>query len=185
MALTLIKEDGSVVDGANSYASVADSDAYHEAHLYASAWTSATTQNKTAALVMATRLIDSEFQFNGYKTDAEQALMWPRTQCPDPDSSEDAIINADITGPYFADDVIPSQLVDAVCELARRLLVEDRTADATGGPGGIDKLDIAGAIMIEFNENNPKPVIPNEVSKLLWKFGRPSGAGGTVKLSRS
>ena len=38
---------------ANSYASVADSDAYHEGHLYATAWTGATTDNKAASLVMA------------------------------------------------------------------------------------------------------------------------------------
>ena len=41
MALTLIKEDGSGMADANCYADVADGDAYHEGHLYASAWTDA------------------------------------------------------------------------------------------------------------------------------------------------
>ena len=58
MALVLIKEDGTGLVNANTYASVADGDAYHEAHLYATAWTAATTPNKEAALAMATRLID-------------------------------------------------------------------------------------------------------------------------------
>ena len=54
--LTLVKEDGTGKSDANSYASVADADAYHEGHLYASAWTGATTADKEKALVMATRL---------------------------------------------------------------------------------------------------------------------------------
>jgi hypothetical protein len=35
MALVLLKEDGSGLAGANTYAVVADGDAYHEGHLYA------------------------------------------------------------------------------------------------------------------------------------------------------
>ena len=42
MALTLVKEDGSGKADANSYADVADGDAYFEGHLYGSAWTAAT-----------------------------------------------------------------------------------------------------------------------------------------------
>ena len=39
MALTLIKEDGTGKADANAYANVADGDAYHDGHLYATAWT--------------------------------------------------------------------------------------------------------------------------------------------------
>jgi hypothetical protein len=56
LALTLIKEDGTGKVDANSYADVTDGDAYHDGHLYASAWTAAATANKEKALVMATRL---------------------------------------------------------------------------------------------------------------------------------
>ena len=70
MALTLIKEDGTGKADANSYADVTDGDAYHDGHLYATAWTGATADSKAAALVMATRLIDSQFQFNGGRTSA-------------------------------------------------------------------------------------------------------------------
>jgi len=65
MTLTLIKEDGTGLADANSYASVADGDAYHAGHLYATAWTAATDVQKAVALVMASRLIDAEWQFNG------------------------------------------------------------------------------------------------------------------------
>ena len=37
MPLVLVKEDGSGLTAANSYASVADGDAYHLGHLYATA----------------------------------------------------------------------------------------------------------------------------------------------------
>lgn len=67
MALTLNKEDGTGKPTANTYALVADADSYHEGHLYAAGWTAATVEQKTAALVMATRVIDSEYQFNGYR----------------------------------------------------------------------------------------------------------------------
>ena len=85
MALTLIKEDGTGRTDANSYATVAEGDAYFDAHLYPSAWTAATATTKAAALVMATRLVDSQYQFNGFRAHDTQALQWPRERCPDPD----------------------------------------------------------------------------------------------------
>jgi hypothetical protein len=85
MALILVKEDGTGKVDANAYASVADGDAYHEAHLYASAWTAATTGYKEKALVFATRLIDAECHFNGVRAHETQALQWPREGCHDPD----------------------------------------------------------------------------------------------------
>jgi hypothetical protein len=74
-----------VLDFTNSYADVADGDAHFAGHLYASAWTAATSDRKAAALVMATRLLDSQFQFNGSRTSTSQALQWPRAECSDPD----------------------------------------------------------------------------------------------------
>ena len=59
MALTLIKEDGTGLATANAYADVSDSDSYHEGHLYATAWTAATADNKAKALVMASRVLDA------------------------------------------------------------------------------------------------------------------------------
>src|SRR4051794_30501030 len=85
MALTLVQEDGTGKVDANTYALVAGGDAYHEGHLYATAWTAAITADKEIALVMATRLIDAEFKFNGFKRFNTQALQWPRERCLDPD----------------------------------------------------------------------------------------------------
>src|SRR4051812_4817181 len=85
MALALIKEDGTGKVDANSYASAADGDGYHDGHLYATDWTGATLQKKEAALVMATRVIDSMYSFHGYRAQEGQALQWPRVWARDPD----------------------------------------------------------------------------------------------------
>lgn len=126
MALTLVKEDGTGKADANTYALVADGDAYHDGHLYATAWTAATTENKEKALAFATRLIDAEYQFNGAKVSASQALQWPRDDCPDPDGRRS---NSD---GFLAADAVPRAVVQATCELARELLIADRTAAPPG-----------------------------------------------------
>ena len=82
MALVLIKEDGTGKVDANAYADAADGNAYFEGHLYATGWTGATAGQKDAALVMASRVIDAEYQFHGKRVSESQALQWPRYDCP-------------------------------------------------------------------------------------------------------
>src|SRR6266478_3114178 len=134
MALTLIKEDGTGKVDANSYASAADGDAYYDGHLYASAWTAATTASKEKALVFATRLVDSQFQFNGYRVSDRQGLQWPRWKCPDPDGGLALIpIRLLPRGMGYVDfNIVPKPVKDAACELARELVIVDRTASPPG-----------------------------------------------------
>jgi hypothetical protein len=70
------------------------------------------------ALVFATHLIDSQFQFGGVKTNAAQALQWPREGCHDPDADGWA-------GGTVADNIVPKSVADATCEMARELLIAD------------------------------------------------------------
>src|SRR5512142_2314370 len=130
MALTLVKEDGTGKTDANSYADVADGDAYFEGHLYATAWTGATADAKAAALVMATRLVDAQFQFRGFRSHSEQALQWPRTECPEPDRGGGGW---GVRSPECVDaGVVPAAVWEPTCELARELLIADRTAAPPG-----------------------------------------------------
>src|SRR4051794_29572781 len=85
MALTLIKEDGTGKMDANSYAELADGNDYFDGHLYPEPWATSADDRKAEALIMATRLIDAEFQFNGWRANEIQALQWPRLNCSDPD----------------------------------------------------------------------------------------------------
>src|SRR5215510_14550124 len=111
MALTLVKEDGTGKADANSYANVADGDAYFDGHLYATAWTGASAPNKEKALVFATRLIDSQFQFNGWRAHDQQALQWPRQRCPDPDKGLPITVLLLTSGSYVDDNVVPQGVV--------------------------------------------------------------------------
>lgn len=185
MALTLIKEDGSGVAGANTYASLADGNAYAEARLYVDEWNAATDAQKNAALVMATRMIDSEIQFGGYKVDQLQALQWPRRLCVDPDSDQiSAFPSSGMSGPYLPEDAVPKAVVDATCELAIQLLKSDRTGDAQGE--GIKRVDLAGAIEVEFQPGTAPLALTRDVINLLSKYGRAVGAmSGVVKLQRA
>ena len=176
MPLTLIKETGAGVANANAYADVADGDAFHEGHLYATAWTAATSGQKAAALVMATRLIDSQYQFGGFKADDAQALQWPREECHDPDADG-------WEGGTVADSVVPKAVVDATCEMARELLIADRTA---APPGEGLKYQNISANQTGYDKSDTRPVISHVAQAMLAKFGALiKEKSGTVRLVRA
>ena len=185
MPLALIKEDGTGKVDANSFASAAEGDAYHDGHLYASAWTGATTQNKEKALVMATRLINAHFQFRGVKRRSAQSLQWPRRGCPDPDN--DACVLPGllrVRGAVLEETKVPALVVSATCELARELLKQDRTGD-TGGEG-LRALEINGSMRLDFDADTRPAVIPMLVQTWLAKFGEPLTRGpGVARLVRT
>ena len=171
MALTLIKETGAGLANANSYASVADGVAYHEGHLYATAWDNAGAAAQAVALVMATRLIDACYQFGGLRAIATQALQWPREDCPNPDSAD-----------AFPSDEIPATLIEATCELARELIVKDLTAAPEGE--GLSYLNV-GTTQKGFNKSDTPQVITRVVQAMLGKLGSMTSAkSGSVKLVR-
>ena len=193
MALTLIKEDGTGKVDANSYATAADGDAYHDGHLYATAWTSATQARKEAALVMATRLIGSQFQFRGFRAHSEQALQWPRTECPDPDRGGVVwgVRAPECVGP----DLVPAAVVAATCELARELLIADRTAAPPGegiaatqssqashdGTSGSSSMSST-----TYSKEDTRRVISRVAQAMLLKYGAlVSGGSGGVRLVRT
>ncbi len=196
MALTLVKEDGMGKTDANSYADVAEGDAYFEGHLYASAWTAATSDTKAAALVMATRLVDSQFQFKGFRAHEEQALQWPRERCPDPDRN---LVTSTPLSPvltsYVPSDEVPRGVAWAVCEMARELLIADRTAAPPGE--GISSTqtstathDSAGGSSSQssttYSKEDTRPVISRVAQAMLAKYGALiQGGSGSVRLVRA
>ena len=168
MTLILVKETGTASATSNSYANQADGDSYHYAHLYATDWTGATTANKEKALVMATRLIDDYFTFEGRKVDDQQALEWPRFDI------------YDRSGFLQNSDSIPTAVVNATCEMARWLLGEDRTAEEdTRGFTSIK----AGSLALTVDAADRTAVMPDSVIKMLAPYGMPFG-GGISKVVR-
>jgi hypothetical protein len=198
MALTLIKEDGTGKVDANSYAAAADADAYFDGHLYATAWTAASTANKEKALVFATRLIDSLMQFNGYRAHNQQALQWPRERCPDPDKGLITIsILVPFLGTFVDPDVVPKAISDATCEMARELLIADRTAAPPGegiasvhtghtdaGVGG--NAPSSNNTTTVYSKGDTPPIVSHVAQAMLAKFGALVSEGsGAVRLIRA
>lgn len=105
---------------ANSYASVAEFDAYLLSILHVGAKAStATNQQKEAALASATRYMQG-MAWAGTRAANDQALSWPRASVV-------------VDGVAIPATVIPWQVRDGCCEFAYRLLLSDRAGDAVQG----------------------------------------------------
>lgn len=147
----------------NSYCTVAEADAYFDASLWTDDWTGATTDTKTVALIMATRLLDSKYDWAGNQTTltdqpsvgAGQRLRWPRS----------GVLDADGLG-TIDDDVLPRQLKEATAEFAKQLLVSNRQADSDVETQGIMSIT-AGPISLSFKDGVTAKVIPDAVAALL------------------
>jgi hypothetical protein len=185
MPLTLILEDGTGKPDANSYAAVADGDAYHDGHLYAAEWTAANSTTKAAALVMATRLIDVLFRFRGFRAHATQALQWPRELARDDDALRSVTLVA--LAPrdeYFASDAVPKVLRDATIETARELIKANRTDDPEGE--GLASMAITGSLSLTFDRRDRRPVIPHVAQAMLARLGDYAKRNsGVVQLIRT
>jgi hypothetical protein len=203
MAITLVKEDGSGKVDANVYANVADADEYHAGHLYDDDWTGLDADKKAVALVMATRVIDAEYQFHGIRATISQALQWPRSDCRDPDGGTAGfgahnaervaargvnpdggdlvrLVNAEWIIPS---DLVPKSVVEATCELARELSIVNRTA-APDGEGL--KYYNDGSIQKGYDKADKRPIIPALVQAMLAKYGTLIRArSGSVQLTRA
>jgi hypothetical protein len=169
MPLTLIATAGAA--NANSYTTVEEADAYHDAHLYASTWTNATTEQKTAALVWATRLLDEQCEWDGTKATNEQALRWPRGGAYDAD------------GVPFDVDEIPQSLKYATAEFARHLLASDRFQVRDDARGGLHSVS-AGPVSLTFNMVDRIGLLPESVCSLVAPYMTGTGGGWEVPLVR-
>jgi len=125
---------------------------------------------------MATRLIDSQFQFDGGKVNETQALQWPRENCYDPDADGWG-------GGTVAGNVVPKLVIQATCEMARELIVADRTASPAGE--GL-KYQNVGTTQTGYDKSDTRPVISRVAQAMLSKYGTLlSRKGGVVRLVRS
>lgn len=80
---TIIVEDGTGLQDANSYCDLDFANTYHEL-LGSDEWAGDPTSLENA-LIKASLAIDSMYgsKFNGYKNSVEQSLVWPRTAFAD------------------------------------------------------------------------------------------------------
>lgn len=187
--MTLVEEDGTGLADANSYTNLSAANDYHAANLYNEEWTAADDPKREIALVMATRTIDTNMQFGGYKSTTEQALQWPRLGVVNKDAGPDDVVWAPLTarldvGNFFPGDSLPKLLKDATAHLALDLLRIDRTLDDDAK--GIRSLSIGqGAVSIDFDKGSSSVPLSDEVQRMLTKLGATRyGRGGRKKVTR-
>src|SRR5262245_24784687 len=137
-------------ENANSFASIADADTYHETHPYADTWTNASEDEKCRALQTATRLLDRWYEWNGHVSSTGQRLLWPRR----------AVTGRN--GFLVPSDELPEDIVHGTAELARQVLDADRTADSDVERQGLRALK-AGSVELDFAGTASANPIPDAV----------------------
>ena len=172
MAFTFIVEDGSVVTGANSYVTVEEADDYLVANIHVSAiWSALSTAEKQYLLVWGTRYLDQRAVWNGYKTDVTSPLRWPRTGVYDRDKVLIGI------------NEIPQQLKEAVIEMARYLISDDRSVER--GQDGLESLKV-DVIELVFDKDYRLAEVPNELQYILQGLGYVRAGSSTfAKIKRA
>jgi len=139
--------------GTDTYASLAEAEAYMATLTFKDAWGSADPA-KEAALKQAARLLDT-LNWKGTRATQAQSMAWPRVDVVDRDGYE-------VEG-------IPAALKNAQAEFALRLMAEDRTADA--GALAPQAMTI-GSLQIS---DLRRSVFPPSVLELARDFLRASG----------
>lgn len=117
MTATIVATAGAA--NANSYITLAEAQAYADGDIDATQWDDATTDQKTRALITATRNLDL-VGFVGTRSSTTQALAWPRK-------------NFTTTEKTYADNEIPAEIKQATYELAKSLVKDMIVAGAVAG----------------------------------------------------
>lgn len=156
--MPLIVETGYIVAGANSYASIADADAYHSDRLN-TAWAAATTAQKTATLLKATAYLDGKYhrRWIGVRIYSQQPLDWPR-----------AIATPEFEGIFSGGVALPTEIVNATCELALRALSAPLAADVAPGDRLVrKKIDVIEKEFAPGDYQTSYPVVDQILNRLL------------------
>ena len=155
---------------ANAYVTVLVADQYHlDRPAVGSTWEIATVDQKTAAILWATRLLDNFWTWNGYPTNATQALAWPRT----------GLIRRHGWGSLPSGE-IPVEIQFATSEYARQLLVSDLAANSDIESLGITSLT-AGPVSLSFKDSVVAKPVPDVVVNLIpWEWGTFRSRGGSA-----
>lgn len=111
--MPLIVETGANIANADAYDSVANTDTYFD-NRNNTVWGAAEFTDKEYAIRLATTYLDGYYTFNGYRSNTDQVLAWPRVLSG----------GADGDGKDIADDEIPLDLKKAMYELALENLTE-------------------------------------------------------------
>lgn len=172
MAHTFIVEDGTGVPGANSYVTVGEADDYLSANIFVGpAWDLLDTETKEKLLIWASRYLDQHAIWRGYPTYPSAALGWPRSYV------------RTCAGVPVSAYVIPLQIKQATMEMARYLMVGDRSAPRA--QDGIEEIKV-DVIEIKFDSSYVLTKVPDELNWMLDCLGTlRGGTGGFGRIKRA
>ena len=104
--------------------------------------------------------------------------------CRDPDKAPASVLAVLLlTSPFVSASVVPKAVRDATCEMARELLLVDRTASPAGE--GL-KYQNVGTTQTGYDKGDTRPVISHAAQAMLAKFGAlVKSRSGAVRLVRA
>lgn len=201
MAINLIVEDGSIVEGANCDFSIEELDAYYETHLYAPTFTDA--EHKKKAAITACRMLTASVTLKGSPKAWDQPRPFPRTGVVlpvDPLLARAGIISGEenirigATG-ELPSNVVPQMWKDACMEFVRFVVLKDRSKTFDTPAVVKEKIDV---IEREFSKSgNAIDLVPEIVQRMVSQLvvtsadqGATPGAGSggnarSVQIFRS
>jgi hypothetical protein len=160
-------EDGSGLPGATSYLSTEEANYIIGQNLHVrDAWNALSAEDKEALLAWASRYLDERTRWNGWRTFPDSGLSWPRTGAQDRD------------GVQIIPNVIPRAVKVATAEMARHLMVTDRSAERD--QDGLTRLK-ADVIELEFRDGYRLPRVPEHLQNILSGLGAVNGGGVQFK----
>ena len=172
--MTIIVEDGSVVEGANSYNSLEQADEYFSVRNVTS-WADMDQAAKEAALIYGAEALDASRIWNGTPVTNSQSLAWPRFGV------------VDSAGRLIPSNVIPVNIMHSQLELA--LMHNENALNVVVRESGIKKIQ-AGRLVKEFYQGGSQTTFSTQfayLNRLLFGLGDPVDEveGMMVDLSRS
>jgi hypothetical protein len=164
--MALIVENGSGLENAESYASVAFADAYFSARAKGDAWDA--VDDKEAMLRLATEHMLQRYRLRwaGARRYQTQALDWPRINVPMKDLDDGEFET------YYPNDSVPPEVQKACCELAIRAasasLMEDLGREVLSE-------SVAGAVSVTYAQGSGRQVKHAAVDAMLSPYLTSSG----------
>lgn len=165
--MSLITETGTGSATSESFCSVADSIAYHEARGN-SAWASLTVTQQEQALRKATDYMEAVYsqRWAGTRTTSVQALSFPR-------------YNVFVNGFVVLSSSVPKPVINACAELALRASTDELLSDSTQQKTRT-KVDV---IEVEYDKYSPQSTQYLAITAMLAPYFE-SGSGVEVKVIR-
>lgn len=153
--MTLIVEDGSIVENANSYVTVAEYTSWANARFGANRDGGSSCDADVEALIFRAMDYFESQNFQGDKKQSDQPLQWPRN-------------NVYIDGYYQSSESIPKEVKQSIYELA---YAEEQGNSELAAVDRKVKREKVSSIEVEYADSSSSKVqniaVPNAMKKLL------------------